>query len=212
MRSIPAAWRWTLVLLIAVVALAVALWPREPRELRTDTATATRGAPAAASDGQRAAAALAACPSPSPQQSAAAGPLAGITVGCLRDGRPLDLGAALAGRPALVNLWEYWCEPCARELPALREYAARPGAITVVTAHSDPAEAKALARLGDLDVHLPGVQDGDGRVRTAVGAPAVLPVSVLVRTDGSIAKVVVRPFDSADDIAATVAGELGVGA
>lgn len=201
-------------LLIAVVALAVALWPRERQELGTNTASAVRGAPAAASDPQRAAAALAECPAQSPRQPSApaAGPLAGITVGCLRDGRPLDLGAALAGRPALVNLWAYWCEPCARELPALRQYAARPGAVTVVTAHSDPAEAKALARLQGLDVHLPGVQDGDGRVRAAVGAPAVLPVSVLVRPDGSIAKVVVRPFDNADDVAATVAGELGVGA
>lgn len=211
MRSIPAAWRWALVLLIAVVALAVALWPREHRDLRANTATAVRGGPAAASDGQRADAALAECPAQS-TPAPAAGSLAGVTVGCLRDGRPLDLGTALAGRPALVNLWAYWCEPCARELPALRQYAARPDALTVVTVHSDPDEAKALARLRDLDVHLPGVQDGDGRVRAAVGAPAALPVSVLVRSDGSIAKVVVRPFDTADDIAATVAGELRVGA
>ncbi|MBF6173258.1 TlpA family protein disulfide reductase [Nocardia blacklockiae] len=210
----PAAWRWTLVALIAVVALAVALWPREHGASPSTTATAVRGGSAPASEGQRAAAALPECPARSPQSppAPATGPLAGITVGCLRDGRPLDLGAALAGRPALVNLWAYWCEPCARELPALQQYAARPGAITVVTAHSDPDEAKALARLRDLDVHLPGVQDGDARVRTAVGAPAVLPVSILIRPDGSVAKVLVRPFDSADDIASAVAGELGAGA
>ncbi|WP_036568494.1 TlpA disulfide reductase family protein [Nocardia sp. BMG51109] len=213
----PVAWRWTLAALIVVVALAVALWPRggEQDGARRYTATAVAGGPAAASDGQRAAAALAECPAQSPQQPPvrATGPLAGVTVGCLADARPLDLGQALAGRPALVNLWAYWCEPCARELPALQQYATRAaGAVTVLTAHSDPDESKALARLRDLEVRLPGVQDGDGRVRTAVGAPAALPVSVLVRADGSIAKVVVRPFDSADDIAATVAAELGVAA
>ncbi|WP_280263905.1 TlpA family protein disulfide reductase [Nocardia wallacei] len=207
----PVAWRWTLAVLIAVVALAVAIWPRGERDARTDTGAAPGGS-AAISDGQRAAAALAACPRPE-SAAPASGPLSGITVGCLADGRPMDLGAALAGRPALVNLWAYWCEPCARELPALQRFAARAsGAVTVLTVHSDPDEAKALARLADLSVHLPGVEDGAERVRAAVGAPPVLPVSVLVRADGSIAKVVVRPFDSADDIAATVAGELGVAA
>nr|WP_068029266.1 TlpA disulfide reductase family protein [Nocardia mexicana] len=207
----PVAWRWTLAVLIAVVALAVAIWPRGERDARTNT-TAAQGGSAAVSEGQRAAAALADCPraeSPAP----ASGPLSGITVGCLADGRPMDLGSALAGRPALVNLWAYWCQPCARELPALQQFAARAsGAVTVLTVHSDPDEAKALARLADLNVHLPGVEDGAERVRTAVGAPPVLPVSVLVRPDGSIAKVLVRPFDSADDIAAAVAGELGVAA
>ncbi|GAB2717602.1 TlpA disulfide reductase family protein [Nocardia thraciensis] len=206
------AWRWTLAVLIAVVALAVAIWPRGGRDAPTNTTAATPGGSAAVSEGQRAAAALVDCPraeSPAPSS----GPLRGVTGGCLADGRPVDLGAVLAGRPALVNLWAYWCEPCARELPALQQFAVRAsGAVTVLTVHSDPDEAKALARLTDLNVHLPGVEDGAERVRAAVGAPPVLPVSVLVRADGSIAKVVVRAFDSAEDIAATVAGELGVAA
>ncbi|MGV9679077.1 TlpA family protein disulfide reductase, partial [Nocardia sp. NPDC003482] len=152
---------------------------------------------------------LAACPRSAPG-AVAAGPLAGITLDCLADGAPVDLAAALAGRPALLNLWTYWCPPCAEELPALQRYAARPGAVPVLTVHSDPDEAKALARLTDLGVRLPGVQDAAARVRVAAKAPAVQPVSVLVRPDGSIAKVVVRPFRDADDIAATVATELGV--
>ncbi|MBO0856315.1 MAG: TlpA family protein disulfide reductase, partial [Nocardia sp.] len=157
---------------------------------------------------ERAAAALDGCP---PSTAGASGPLVGITVDCLADGRSVDLAGALAGRPALLNLWAYWCQPCAHELPALQQFAARAGAaVTVLTVHSDPDEAKALARLSDLGIHLPGVQDGDARVRAAAAAPAVLPVSVLVRADGSIAKVVVRPFDSVDDIAATLARELGV--
>jgi hypothetical protein len=59
-------------------------------------------------------------------------------------------------------------------------------------------------------VRLPGVQDGDGKVRIAVGAPPVLPVSVLVRADGTVAKVLPQPFRSADEIAAAAAQYLGV--
>ncbi|WP_372451888.1 TlpA family protein disulfide reductase [Nocardia albiluteola] len=210
MRSIPAAWRWTFVGLIAVVALAVALWPRaqRPGPAASPTASAQQS-DSGVTAAERAAAALADCPRPT--GAAAAGSLAGITLDCLNDGHPVDLAAALAGRPALVNLWAYWCQPCAQELPALQQFADRAGpAVTVLTVHSDPAEAKALARLHDLDVHLPGVQDGAAKVRTAVGAPSVLPVSVLVRADGSIAKVIVRPFGNAGDIAETVAADLGV--
>lgn len=210
MRSIPAAWRWTFVGLIAVVALAVAVWPRASHEGRSGGAAVAQQQDSAVGAQQRAAAALADCPRPA-AGALARGPLAGITLDCLTDGRPVDLAAALAGRPALINLWAYWCQPCAHELPALQQYADRVGpALTVLTVHSDPAEAKALARLQDLNVHLPGVQDGAARVHAVVGAPSVLPVSVLVRADGSIADVVVRPFDNVGDIAQTVADELGV--
>ncbi|WP_319944581.1 TlpA disulfide reductase family protein [Nocardia macrotermitis] len=206
----PTAWRWTFVGLIVIVALAVALWPRAAHEnLPTTTATAMK-VPAAVSGGQRSAAALADCPTataPGP----AKGPLAGIGLDCLANGRQVDLGAALAGKPALLNLWAYWCAPCAEELPALQQFADRVGsAMTVLTVHSDPNESMALARLQDLKVHLAGVEDGDGRVRTAVGAVPALPISVLVRADGSIAKVVSRPFADIADISAKVAAELGV--
>ncbi|MGW4095048.1 TlpA family protein disulfide reductase [Nocardia sp. NPDC004750] len=201
------AWRWALAGLIVVVALAVAVWPRgDDRTEEQHRAPVASGV----SDDLRAAAHLPDCPSGAAPGN---GPLAGITLGCLADGEPVDLAAALAGKPALLNLWAYWCAPCARELPYLQQYAQRAGnAITVLTVHSDPDEAKALSRLRGLDVRLPGVLDADARVRTVVGAPSVLPISVLVRADGSIADVEVRAFDGVDDIANTVAGKLGVAA
>ncbi|MEU6186957.1 TlpA disulfide reductase family protein [Nocardia sp. NPDC047038] len=206
-RSAGHAWRWALAGLIVVVALAVAVWPRgDDRTEEQHQAPVASGV----SDDLRAAAHLPDCPSGAAPGN---GPLAGITLGCLADGEPVDLAAALAGKPALLNLWAYWCAPCARELPYLQQYAQRAGnAITVLTVHSDPDEAKALSRLRGLDVRLPGVLDADARVRTVVGAPSVLPISVLVRADGSIADVEVRAFDGVDDIANTVAGKLGVAA
>lgn len=189
-----------------MVALAVAVWPRGDHAETPTPPPVTSGV----SSELRAAAGPADCPATATTGN---GPLAGIALTCLADGRQVDLTAALAGKPALLNLWAYWCAPCAQELPYLQQYAQRAGnAITVLTVHSDPDEAKALARLTGLNVKLPGVLDADARVRAAVGAPAVLPVSVLVRADGSVADVVVRAFAGVDDIADTVAAELGVAA
>ncbi|GGK60737.1 TlpA family protein disulfide reductase [Nocardia camponoti] len=195
--------RWALLAVILVLVGVLALWPRSS----TEVANAPYTAPTVA-DSARAEAHLVPCPPASP---GATGPLANLTVGCLADGKPGALGAMIAGRPALLNLWAYWCGPCAVELPMLQEYAAQVGPqLTVLTVHSDPDEAKALARLAGLGITLPGVEDPNASVRTAVGAPAVLPVSVLVRADGTIASVEVRAFRDVADIADTVANKLGV--
>ncbi|WP_433670033.1 TlpA family protein disulfide reductase [Nocardia sp. CA-136227] len=205
-------WRWVLVAVIVAVAAVVALWPQLTRTDDKSTATGSTTVPAepAVAEADRAAAALASCPLPT---GAPVGdtPLRGITLDCLADGKPVDLVAALAGKPALINLWAYWCGPCAEELPLLQQFSQQAGtALTVLTVHSDPGTGKALSRLSGLGIHLPGVVDPNSKVRAAVGAPAVLPISVLLRADGTVAKVVVRPFRSVEDISDTVAAELGV--
>ncbi|MGW4351795.1 TlpA family protein disulfide reductase [Nocardia sp. NPDC004582] len=208
-------WRWVLAAVIVAVAAVAALWPQLTR---TDDENDRSAAPSATSvvepvvpESDRAAAALAACPWPSGAPAGGGGPLHGITLDCLADGKPVDLGAALAGKPALLNLWAYWCGPCAEELPLLQQFSQQAGsALTVLTVHSDPGTDKALSRLSGLGIHLPGVMDSGHAVRTAVGAPPVLPISVLLRADGTVAKVVVRPFRSVEDISDTVAAELGV--
>ena len=67
-------------------------------------------------------------------------------VECATDGSTVDVARALAGRPAVLNLWAYWCAPCAVELPAMAEYQRRAGGgVSVVTVHQDENEAAALA-------------------------------------------------------------------
>ena len=215
-----AALRWSLVALILVVGMVYALWPRSesPGEQRSGGPGLGQAGPSTAE--RRAAdtpealaplrqnAGLAACSTPS---GTSTGPLTGITLECIGDGSYVDLGQALAGRPALLNIWAYWCGPCAEELPYLQQYAERAGdAITVITVHNDANEANGLTRLTDYGVTLPGVQDGGGRVAAAVGAPNVLPVSVLISADGTVAKVLPQPFTGVDDIADAVRENLGV--
>ncbi|MGF7123116.1 TlpA family protein disulfide reductase [Rhodococcus sp. AG1013] len=215
--------RWSLAALVVVAALVVAIWPRggsDEQEVGDypGAGRSTSQQERRASDSPealaplRAEAALAPCPvatGPAPDGSV----LTGITLECLGDGTRVDLGGALAGKPVLLNIWAYWCGPCREELPYLQQYADRAGAaVTVLTVHTDSNEANALARLAEYDVHLPGVQDGAVRVQAAVGSPAVLPVSVLIRPDGTVAKILPQPFRSVDEIADVVQQYLGVAA
>ncbi len=205
---------------MVVIALIVAIWPRDDAsapdsfaEYRDRVgATATGEAPETDLGDERDAAGLAACPRPSNDGAPeSTGPLAGLQVTCLADGAPVDLGRAVAGRPVLLNLWAHWCEPCAEELPYLQQYAERAGdAVTVLTVHEDPQQGSALARLAEYGVRLPGVQDGGKSVAAAVGAPAVLPVSVLLDPSGDVAAVLPQPFRSVEEIAEAVRTRLGV--
>lgn len=190
---------------VLLVALGVfALWPR--------SAEAPGGAPAApqavaVSDAElaplRTTAGLRACPAPG---TAVDGPLAGVTIACLGAEGPVDLGSVAADGPVLLNLWASWCAPCRQELPALAEYAARPGSVPVLLVDVDDDPRAALRTLAELGVTMPSALDPGSAVRTALDVPPGLPYSYLARPDGSLGRVdPPTPFGSADDVAAAVA-------
>lgn len=203
--------------LVVVAALIGALWLELDDE--SDGAASGGGAPAVSRDrrdadtpqalaGPRARADLPACPAP----SGAAGPAAlrGITLECAGDGSPVDVADALAGRTTVLNLWAYWCGPCTDELPAMAEYQRRAGPdVTVVTVHQDENETAALLRLAELGVRLPTLQDGRRLIAAALRVPNVMPATVVLRADGTVAEILPRSFADADEIAAAVDPAIG---
>lgn len=208
--------RWTAAVLIVIVALVVALW----RELGDDGAPATSTGPGVARDhrdadtagalaGPRARADLLPCPS----QGQDPGPevLRGITLECAGDGSTVDVARVVQGRAVVLNLWAYWCGPCRDELPAMAEYQRRMGpAVTVLTVHQDENETAALLLLAELGVRLPTLQDGRRLIAAALKVPNVMPATVVLRSDGSVAEVLPRSFANADEIAAAVNPGIGV--
>ena len=207
--------RWTIAAFVVVVALVVAmvaqLWDDAPSDgpSGSDVARDRRDADTAeALAGPRAQADLPPCPAP----GAGAGPeaLRGITLECAGDGSRVDVARALAGRAVVLNLWAYWCAPCAEELPAMAEYQRRMGsAVTVLTVHQDENETAALLRLAELGVRLPTLQDGRRLIAAALRVPNVMPATVVLRLDGSVADILPRSFTTADEIAEAVGPEVG---
>lgn len=157
--------------------------------------------------GPRRQAALPACPVP----RGGAGPekLRDVIVECAADGSQLNVGRTLADRVVVLNMWAYWCGPCAEELPAMAAYQQRVGdAVTVVTVHQDENEAAGLLRMAELGVRLPVLQDGRRSVAAALALPNVMPATVVLRRDGSVAQILPKPFATADEIAAAVRSAL----
>ncbi len=205
--------------MVIVVALGVALWTelgadeRPSSSSTSDTVSARdrRDADTAeALAAPRARAELEPCPGP----GGGPGPetLRGIVLECAGDGSNVAVAEAVAGRPTVLNLWAYWCGPCAEELPAMAEYQRRVGPdVQVLTVHQDENETAALLRLAELGVRLPTLQDGRRTIAAALRVPNVMPATVVLRADGSVAEILPRSFATADDIAEAVNPKLGIG-
>ena len=202
--------RWTIVVLALAALAVVALWPRTPAPDVSGPAASPRPAAGAPVDiAARHASGLAPCTSPGGSASAQ---LAGATGTCLADGTPADLGSAVGGGPALVNVWATWCPPCRTELPALQAYSQEPGAVRVVGVQVMSDEADGLELLRQLGVRFPSLHDGSNRISAALKLPPLLPASYVVTAAGEVRRIdppVV--FHSPGDVRAAVERTLGAG-
>lgn len=202
--------RWTVAVLAVIAALTAALaleftaGPAQPPAPGEQAQRSHRDADTAeALAGPRRSADLPPCPAYGPGPGLAR--LRGLVVECAADGADVEVARVLAGRTVVLNLWAYWCGPCADELPAMQQYQRLAGeSVTVVTVHQDENEAAALLRMAELDVRLPTLQDGRRSIAAALNLPNVMPATVVMRPDGSVAAVLPQPFTRADEIAAAV--------
>ena len=104
------------------------------------------------------------------------------------DGNDVRL-ADLKGRPLLINFWATWCPPCKAEIPWFIEFADKYQAerlAVIGISVDDPAEdIRKFA--AEYEVNYPMlVGAGHEDLRAAFDASSVIPISWLIRADGTV--------------------------
>jgi len=92
--------------------------------------------------------------------------------------------AEFAGSPLVVNFWASSCAPCRQEMPLIASQAAAHHVRVLLVDERDDAGA-AKAFLHSVGVSEATGFDPDGAVGRLYGV-SVLPVTVFIRSDGSI--------------------------
>lgn len=148
------------------------------------------------------------CPAPEGgAQPASGSELAGIELPCLTSGKneTADLGAALAGKPTIINVWAWWCEPCRRELPHFDKLAKEHPEWNVAGIHLDKKSQAGADFLDELNVTtMPVYADRSHRFDTATSLPKVVPITVVYRADGTRAQMYPQVFRDYEELEAAV--------
>jgi thiol-disulfide isomerase/thioredoxin len=102
-------------------------------------------------------------------------------------GKPASLDD-FRGKPAIVNLWATWCQPCLKEMPSLERLQQRFAAKLTVAAISEDRGGTqtvtpfiAKLKLGDLELYL----DPQSDVAHAFKVPG-LPTSIVIDAAGQV--------------------------
>lgn len=111
-------------------------------------------------------------------------PAPDVTLAVLEDGRSTTLAQAIAGRPAVVNLWASWCGPCRQEMPALEAVQRARADVAVLRVNQGETEAVVRAYLTRDGLASRGVLlDPGWRLGRAVGAGG-LPTTLFFDASG----------------------------
>ncbi|WP_296108187.1 TlpA disulfide reductase family protein [uncultured Corynebacterium sp.] len=124
---------------------------------------------------------------------------------CLTEGSAEEsqtsLAERLAGKPAVVNVWAWWCAPCREELPVMQKLAEQHPEWNVVGVHLDAKGQAGADMLRDLDVDkLPSFQDSNHTFDSAANLPKVVPLTVVYNPDGTRAHLYAQTFHSSEEM------------
>ena len=108
-----------------------------------------------------------------------------FTLPALRTGEPDVVLAAKPDRPTVVNFFAWSCEPCKRELPALRDAAAANPGVAFVGINFQASREDGIALLEQHGVTYPAGDDPRGEIG-AKYAIRGLPATVFIDTDGRV--------------------------
>lgn len=194
--------RRALGLAAVLVLLVVALVAGTHRSKDTPAAGPTQAALSPALLAARDAAALPPCP------TGLSTALPALRLPCYAGG-PDVVASQAPGRPTVVNLWATWCGPCVDEVPELVAFAAKAGpAVGVVGVATEDSPDSVYAFAKQFGVSYPLVRDDNGDVLHAYGN--ALPVTLLVRADGTVADVHRGAYPTVAALQDAVATHLGV--
>jgi thiol-disulfide isomerase/thioredoxin len=98
--------------------------------------------------------------------------------------------ASLRGKPLVINLWATWCGPCRLEMPQLEALSTifkdRGLAIVGLSVDDEPEEIRKVAQ--EFKITYPMLVGlGQGELIRSLGYQDVLPLSILIRADGTVA-------------------------
>jgi len=154
-------------------------------------------------------AALDRCPASSSQRQ---NDLPDLTLPCLGNGPAVHL-SGVHGLPILVNVWGSWCGPCQRETPFLsRAYQQLKGKVQFLGVDDEDSSDSALDFAAHVrpPMHYPSVVDDNKQVLVALRRATAVPMTLFVRSDGSIANVHIAPYDALAPLLADIKRYLAV--
>lgn len=144
---------------------------------------------------------------------APAGGLPEVTLPCLGGGPDVEL-SGLRG-PMLINLWQFNCGPCEKEMPALEEFHQQYGDRVAVLGidFNDVHPDGALALAERTGATYPSLADPGGELMTQEAfaiARRGMPAFVFIDADGTVVGHSSGGVDTVDEVKELVADQLGI--
>jgi thiol-disulfide isomerase/thioredoxin len=139
------------------------------------------------------------------------GGLPDVTLACLGGGPDVDL-STLQG-PMIINLWQSFCAPCRKEMPALQEFYEKNGdtvpVLGIDSTDLQPDEALKFAQ--DVGVTYPLLADPGGELSRQDPFPYIrgYPYLAIVGADGELAYQQFGGVDSYEELVKLVDEHLG---
>lgn len=118
-------------------------------------------------------------------------------------GGSIELDHLLDGRPAVVNLWQATCRPCADEMPILDAYARKHPEVAIIGIGVLETSATVERFKRSVGVRFPLILDPNGAWFAAAGGTGI-PLSIAVAPSGEIVRVKLGRFQSSADLSAWV--------